>query len=287
MKLIDCVIIPARGGSKRIKHKNMQSFCGVPMLGRSIKTAQMVSDCVIVSSDDLEILEFAKLQGAYPLLRDKTLACDMTPTLPVITHSILPFLDNEAKDFMVDRAKNFSTNSLLKDSKLKDKTESKKVDSKLKAHNKEELQYAAYNDINAKIPLISLESKVLCLYATAMFATQDDIIRASCMLDENLGAAYIVSIIEAAKVFRSFTCTDSRFLEFMFPQFMDTRSQDLPKAFFDAGQFYLGRANSFLEQIPLLGQKSMGLTLEYAHDIDTMLDLKIAESLFTNIKGII
>lgn len=268
----------------------MQSFCGTPMLGHSIKTAQMVSDCVIVSSDDLEILEFAKLQGAYPLLRDKTLACDMTPTLPVITHSILPFLDKKARDFMANRTKNLqeTTDSLLKDSKQKDKIESKKVDSKLKTHNKEELQHAINNDMNAKIPLqISLNSKVLCLYATAMFATKDILLQSCAMLDKNPQAAYIVSIIEAAKVFRSFTCTDSGFLQFMFPQFMDTRSQDLPKAFFDAGQFYLGFAQSFLENIALLGQKSMGIPLQYAHDIDTMLDLKIAESLFTNIKGII
>lgn len=305
MKPIDCVIIPARGGSKRIKHKNMQPFCGTPMLERSIETAKMVSECVIVSSDDLKILEFSKLKGAYPLLRDEVLADDITPTLPVIRHSLMPFLDEAAKDFVVKLEVKNSQNikDLPKDSTLnngKNKIESKKEDSK-KTHNQqvpkdkkefknnfnEETQRKAYNSMIANIPLqISLHSKVLCLYATAMFATKDIILESCAMLDKNQPdekVAYIVSIIEAGKVFRSFTRNDCGFLQFMFPQFMNTRSQDLPQSFFDAGQFYLGFAKSFLAQIPLLGQKSIGITLQHAHDIDTMLDLQIAESLFKNI----
>lgn len=253
MKPIDCVIIPARGGSKRIEHKNLQPFCGIPMLERSIKLAKMVSDYVIVSSDDLAILAFAKLKGAYPLMRDKALADDITPTLPVIIHALFPLLDKEAMEFAT---------------KIKEKEE------------------YYYNNMIENIPLqISLHSKVLCLYATAMFATEDMLLESCAMIDKNPQASYIVSIVELAKVFRSFTCNDSGFLEFMFPQFINTRSQDLPKAFFDAGQFYLGYTKSFLEKIPLLGQKSLGIELEYAHDIDTPLDLIIAESLFTSIKG--
>ena len=32
-------IIPARGGSKRIKRKNIKDFYGTPMIARAIKTA--------------------------------------------------------------------------------------------------------------------------------------------------------------------------------------------------------------------------------------------------------
>ena len=33
------VIIPARGGSKRISRKNIKEFCGKPMIARSIEAA--------------------------------------------------------------------------------------------------------------------------------------------------------------------------------------------------------------------------------------------------------
>ena len=49
-------IIPARGGSKRIPHKNIRSFCGKPMISYSIETA-LQSGCferVIVSTDSDE-----------------------------------------------------------------------------------------------------------------------------------------------------------------------------------------------------------------------------------------
>ena len=52
-------IIPARGGSKRIPHKNIREFAGKPMIAWSIEAAQ-ASHCfdrIIVSTDDEEIAE--------------------------------------------------------------------------------------------------------------------------------------------------------------------------------------------------------------------------------------
>ena len=45
-------IIPARGGSKRIKRKNIKDFYGTPMIARAIKTAinSEIFDEVIVST---------------------------------------------------------------------------------------------------------------------------------------------------------------------------------------------------------------------------------------------
>ncbi len=276
MKMIDCVIIPARGGSKRIPKKNMQPFCGIPMLERSIQLAQMVSDCVIVSSDDSAILDFAKRLGAYTILRDASLASDTTPTLPVITNAIIPFLDEEAGHFMAGYATT-PTTPYTKDSK--------NTQCKQHSNTQQEISTPCFDgNLFDSIPLqITLHSTILCLYATAMFATKDILLESYAMLAKYPQASYIVAMLEASKVFRSFTCTDKGFLQFLFPDFINTRSQDLPQAFLDAGQFYLGYAKSFLAQIPLLGQSSMGITLQYAHDIDTMFDLMVAQSLFTHI----
>lgn len=84
-------VIPARGGSKRIPHKNVKLFCGKPIIGWSIASAQE-SECfdrIIVSTDDEEIADIARSFGAeVPFLRPKTLSDDHSGTTPVIAHAI-------------------------------------------------------------------------------------------------------------------------------------------------------------------------------------------------------
>lgn len=84
-------VIPARGGSKRIPRKNIKLFCGRPMIAWSISAATESGcfDRVIVSTDDAEIAEIAKGQGAeVPFLRPSELSNDYTPTIPVIAHAV-------------------------------------------------------------------------------------------------------------------------------------------------------------------------------------------------------
>jgi pseudaminic acid cytidylyltransferase len=84
-------VIPARGGSKRIPRKNIRDFCGRPMIAWSIRTARSSGcfDHVVVSTDDAEIAEVARAEGAdVPFLRPASLAGDLTATAPVIQHAI-------------------------------------------------------------------------------------------------------------------------------------------------------------------------------------------------------
>ena len=55
-------VIPARGGSKRIPHKNIKSFCGQPMIAWSINAARGagVFDRIVVSTDDDQIAQVAQ-----------------------------------------------------------------------------------------------------------------------------------------------------------------------------------------------------------------------------------
>ncbi|MBN8489251.1 MAG: pseudaminic acid cytidylyltransferase [Burkholderiales bacterium] len=83
-------VIPARGGSKRIPRKNIRPFGGQPMIAWSIRAA-LDSGCfdrVIVSTDDAEIAEVARQQGAeVPFMRPPELSDDHTGTIPVIAHA--------------------------------------------------------------------------------------------------------------------------------------------------------------------------------------------------------
>lgn len=71
-------IIPARGNSKRLPRKNILPLGGVPLLSRVIRTAKraMIFDEIIVSSEDKEILNIAKKQGATIHKRKPQLATD-------------------------------------------------------------------------------------------------------------------------------------------------------------------------------------------------------------------
>ncbi|GGB10467.1 pseudaminic acid cytidylyltransferase [Agarivorans gilvus] len=95
-------IIPARGGSKRIPHKNVKLFCGKPIIAYSIEAA-LNSGCfdkVIVSTDDPEIADIAAHHGAeIPFLRPPELSDDHATTTPVIQHALQHFLPQENFDF--------------------------------------------------------------------------------------------------------------------------------------------------------------------------------------------
>lgn len=91
-------IIPARGGSKGIPRKNVKDLCGKPLITHIIQTAMKVGqiDRIIVSTDDKEIANIAKMSGAeVPFMRPKELAQDDTPTLPVLLHAIKYLEDEE------------------------------------------------------------------------------------------------------------------------------------------------------------------------------------------------
>jgi len=84
-------IVPARGGSKSIPHKNIRPFCGHPLLAFSIAAGLQSQSAgrVLVSTDDAEIAEIALRYGAeVPFLRPASLAADDTPDLPVFEHAL-------------------------------------------------------------------------------------------------------------------------------------------------------------------------------------------------------
>lgn len=84
-------VIPARGGSKRVPHKNIKPFGGQPMIAWSIRAAieSRCFDRILVSTDDAEIATIARFYGAdVPFLRPAELSDDHTGTIPVIAHAI-------------------------------------------------------------------------------------------------------------------------------------------------------------------------------------------------------
>lgn len=85
------LIIPARGGSKGIPHKNIKELNGKPLIAYTIEEVlrSKYIDKVIVSTEDEEIANISKCFGAEtPFLRPKELAQDDTPGIDPILHAV-------------------------------------------------------------------------------------------------------------------------------------------------------------------------------------------------------
>ena len=94
-------IIPARGGSKRIPHKNIKEFLGKPIIAYSIEAALKsgLFDEVMVSTDDEQIVAIAKQYGAsVPSMRSAETANDHAIIADVL-NDVLNCYDKLEKHF--------------------------------------------------------------------------------------------------------------------------------------------------------------------------------------------
>ena len=92
-------IIPARGGSKSIPHKNAQPFLGHPLLAYSIAAGLQAKNVsrVIVSTDDPSIAEIARQYKAdVPFMRPAHISQDETLDFPVFEHALSWFAKQES-----------------------------------------------------------------------------------------------------------------------------------------------------------------------------------------------
>jgi len=219
-------IIPARGGSKRIPNKNIQSFAGQPIISYSIKAAQAADlfDRIVVSTDSEEIAEVAKTCGAeVPFIRPAELADDFTGTVPVLLHA-LNWL-NEHK---------------------------------------------------------SAADYFCCIYATAPFVQPKHIINGFNLLKKrNATIAFSVTTFPYP-IFRALKKGGDGRVEMFWPEYENSRSNDLPEAYHDAGQFYWGNTEKFIREKTLFSSNAVPVILSrcFVQDIDTPEDWETAEKMY-------
>jgi N-acylneuraminate cytidylyltransferase len=80
------ILIPARGGSKRIPNKNLVDLNGKPLITYVIDCSLAVSDDVYVSTDCDDIAEVATQAGATVIKRPNHLSGDYSPASDVVAH---------------------------------------------------------------------------------------------------------------------------------------------------------------------------------------------------------
>jgi len=227
---MNIAIIPARGGSKRILRKNIKMFADKPMIAHAIIAAKSsgLFRHVIVSTDDEEIAEIARLWGAKtPFKRPIKLADDLTPTVPVIAHAVSACMDmGWSFDY------------------------------------------------------------VCCMYPCSPFTSSDDL-RSTFSEMREQNADFIYPVTEFVHpIQRAMRRLPTGGMEFLTPGSGLIRTQDLEKTYHDAGQFYWGKVNAWLEQKKMhTGGLGYPIPNWRVVDIDTLDDWKRAELLFRMINN--
>ncbi len=94
-------VIPARGGSKGIPHKNIKPLGGKPLIRFAIDCARALAsdDDICVTTDDLEIIKCVEDYGLkVPFVRPDYLATDTIGTYEVLLHT-LNYYENQGRKY--------------------------------------------------------------------------------------------------------------------------------------------------------------------------------------------
>ena len=129
-------------------------------------------------------------------------------------------------------------------------------------------------------------SEVCCLYATAPFVQADSIRKAyKKMKQEKVDYCFTVTSF-AFPIQRAIKITAENRIEMFYPEYFETRSQDLEESYHDAGQFYWGKAEAFKQQKPLFSKSATPYILprHMVQDVDTPEDWKRAELMYEVLK---
>jgi N-acylneuraminate cytidylyltransferase len=219
-------VIPARGGSKRIPHKNIRPFAGKPIIAYPLRAARAsgLFDRVIVSTDDPQVASVAREYGGEtPFPRPATLADDFTGTNAVVKHALMWLATQGVR-----------------------------------------VEYAC------------------CIYATAPFLRVGDLQQGyEKLLATGKSFAFSVTTFPFP-IQRSVRINADGTVDAFFPEFINSRSQDLEEAYHDAGQFYWGRTEAFMSDAIVFSRASIPVVLprHLVQDIDTLEDWHRAELMF-------
>lgn len=152
-------IIPARGGSKRVKGKNIRPMNHKPLIAHTIEAALACGmfDKVICTTDDRQIALIAKKYGAeVPFMRPKKLASDKAVGWQVLQHAVKTLSDKESyePDFAV---------SLSVCAPLRNKQDIKRSVDKFIDKKANFVRSAVQSDSNPYFNLVEIKNGKACL----------------------------------------------------------------------------------------------------------------------------
>lgn len=117
-----------------------------------------------------------------------------------------------------------------------------------------------------------------CIYPTAPFVTSKKLQTAVKQLEESDADTLIPVVAFSYPPQRAMVVKDGR-LVFQYPEYLDSRSQDLEPHYHDIGQFYVFRTEAFRKNRKLMVGNILPMVVSEleVQDIDNLTDWKIAE----------
>ncbi|GDX36806.1 pseudaminic acid cytidylyltransferase [Alphaproteobacteria bacterium] len=119
---------------------------------------------------------------------------------------------------------------------------------------------------------------ICCIYPTAVFLNENTIKNA---FNKFINGNYdsLIPVVKYSHPIQRALRINNNLINFIYPEFINTRSQDLEFSYHDCGQFYFLKTYKFLENKKIYCDNSTFIELNSTHtqDIDNEEDWKIAE----------
>jgi CMP-N,N'-diacetyllegionaminic acid synthase len=95
-------VVPARGGSRGLPGKNVRPLGGLPLIGHSLRAAELVpavTRCIVSTESDQIAAVARSLGGDVPFLRPPELATDETPIALVLRHALVAVEEKDGEPY--------------------------------------------------------------------------------------------------------------------------------------------------------------------------------------------
>ncbi|TCN56362.1 pseudaminic acid cytidylyltransferase [Flavobacterium circumlabens] len=128
-----------------------------------------------------------------------------------------------------------------------------------------------------------------CIYPTSPLTQISQLIEGNRLLEVNNYDSVFPVVAFSFPVWRGIDLDSQNLVTMQWPEFYNSRSQDLKTLYHDAGQWYWFNSDSLKESKKLYMNKSYGYVLDdtEVQDIDNMVDFKLAELKYQLLKDIL
>jgi pseudaminic acid cytidylyltransferase len=126
---------------------------------------------------------------------------------------------------------------------------------------------------------------ICCIYPCAPFCTTMSLLNSyNLFIEKKFNTVF--PVVQYSSPIQRALNIDNNIITMAYPEFQNTRSQDLKKKYFDAGQFYWINPKNTFKQKNIYTNYSGSIIIDelYAQDIDNEIDWQIAELKYKLIK---
>lgn len=122
-----------------------------------------------------------------------------------------------------------------------------------------------------------------CIYATAPFVQPEYIIEGFNLLKKRKATSAFSVTTFHYPIFRALKIDDDGHIKMFWPEHESSRSNDLPEAYHDAGQFYWGNTEKFISRKTFFSSDAVPIVIPryLVQDIDTPEDWETAEKMYS------